>query len=131
MIGSTISHYRITAKLGDGGMGVVYRADDLRLDRSVAIKVLPPHLSENREARARLLREAKAASALQHPNICSVYEIDSTSDGQTFMVMPCYEGETLRERLDRGPMEVSETLEIGKQIASALSATHAIPVVKR
>lgn len=131
MIGQTISHYRITAKLGEGGMGVVYRADDLSLGRQVAIKLLPPRLSDLRQARSRLLREAKAASALQHPNICAIFEIGTTDDGQMFMVMPCYEGESLQERLDRGPLPLEEAVEIGRQIGLALAATHAKGIIHR
>lgn len=131
MIGTTVSHYRITARLGEGGMGVVYRARDERLDRDVAIKFLPPSIAQNRQARVRFMREARAASALEHPNICTVFEIDETDDGSSFMVMPCYEGETLRERLDRGAMSVEETLQLAEQLASALDAAHEQGIVHR
>ena len=120
MIGETVSHYKIIEKLGEGGMGIVYRALDLRLDRDVALKLLPPRFSADREARLRFIREAKAASALEHPHICSVHEIDETEDGQLFLVMPCYEGETLRERIDRDPLGVDEALNLVSQLASAL-----------
>ena len=99
MIGQTVSHYRITAELGAGGMGVVYEAEDTRLDRKVALKFLAPELTRDREARHRFVNEAKAASSLEHPAICTVHEIDQTDDGHTFMVMPRYEGQTLQERL--------------------------------
>jgi serine/threonine-protein kinase len=131
MIGETISHYKILEKLGEGGMGVVYKALDLTLDRSVAIKFLPPHLSGDEEARKRFIHEAKAASALNHPNIGVVYEIGRTDDDQTFMVMACYEGESLRERIDRGGMSGEETLDIVAQIASGLAKAHGRGIVHR
>ncbi|MCJ7553899.1 MAG: serine/threonine-protein kinase, partial [Ignavibacteriaceae bacterium] len=99
MIGSTISHYRILEKLGGGGMGVVYKAEDLKLDRFVALKFLPPTFSLDEEAKQRFIHEAKAASALEHNNICTIHEIDETDDlpdvagGQIYIVMSCYEGE--------------------------------------
>ena len=100
--GSPIGPYVIAAELGRGGMGVVYRAQDPRLDRQVAIKVLPPDLTRDATAKQRFLREAKAASALDHPNICTIHEIDETGDGQLYLVMAHYEGETLKERIARG-----------------------------
>ncbi len=131
MIGKTISHYKITEELGRGGMGVVYRARDTKLDRFVAIKVLAVHLSADEKAKARFIREAKAASALEHPNICHIHEIDETSDGHLFMVMPCYEGETLRQRLERGPLGVAKVLELMAQIASALARAHGKGIIHR
>jgi serine/threonine protein kinase len=110
MIDQTVSHYRITRQLGAGGMGVVYEARDLRLDRTVALKFLPPELTDNPEAKARFVHEAKAASALDHPNVCSIYEIDETGDGQLFIAMACYAGETLKERIARGPLPLKEAL---------------------
>lgn len=99
MIGETISHYKILQKLGGGGMGVVYKAEDTRLKRTVALKFLPPDLTRDEEAKTRFVHEAQAASALQHNNICNIHDIDETKDGQTFIVMACYEGETLREKI--------------------------------
>ena len=103
MIGQTISHYRITGQLGQGGMGVVYQAEDTRLGRVVAIKFLAPHLVEDGESRARLLREAKAAAVLDHPNICTVFEIDEI-DGQTFLVMALVEGRSVKEKSGNDPL---------------------------
>jgi serine/threonine protein kinase len=102
MIGQVLSHYRIVEKLGGGGMGVVYRAEDTRLRRSVAVKVLPPDLTRDAEAKQRFVIEAQAASGLDHPNICTIHEIDETPDGQLFLVMAYYPGETLKQKIDRG-----------------------------
>jgi tetratricopeptide (TPR) repeat protein len=131
MIGKTISHYKVIEELGRGGMGVVYKAQDLTLDRFVAIKFLPPHLSGDEEARARFIHEAKAASALNHPNIGIVHEIDRTEDGHTFMVMAHYEGESLRDRIDRGNITVEEALDITTQIATGLCKAHGREIVHR
>jgi tetratricopeptide (TPR) repeat protein/tRNA A-37 threonylcarbamoyl transferase component Bud32 len=131
LIGRKISHYEIVSKLGEGGMGVVYKANDPRLERHVAIKFLPEHLSADAAAKSRFIREAKAASALEHPHICHIYEIDELPTGELFMVMPCYEGETLRDRLDREPMEVADALEIAVQLASGLARAHEKGIVHR
>ncbi|UCH85245.1 MAG: serine/threonine protein kinase, partial [Candidatus Latescibacterota bacterium] len=131
MIGQTISHFKILEKLGEGGMGVVYKAQDLKLDRHVALKFLPSHLIQNEEAKKRFIYEAKAASACDHPNICTVYEIDETSDGQMFIAMACYEGESLKERLDRGALEGAEAMNIAMQIATGLSRAHENDIVHR
>ena len=112
MIGQTISHYTITEKLGEGGMGVVYKAEDTRLDRPVALKFLPPALATQEDVKKRFIHEAKAASSLDHPNICTIYEIDETPEGQMFIAMPCYEGDTLRERIARGSVEIDEAIDI-------------------
>jgi serine/threonine-protein kinase len=110
MIGQRIAHYDIEEVLGEGGMGVVYRARDVNLNRLVAIKFVRPHLYADEGERARLILEARAASSLDHPNICTIYEIDTAPDGQTFIAMAYYDGETLRRKLARGPLPVDEAL---------------------
>src|SRR5215831_1665264 len=129
MIGTTVSHYRITAELGRGGMGVVYAAEDTRLQRPVAIKFLPADAATDRASLDRFEREARAASALDHPNICAVYDVGE-HDGRPFIVMPLLEGQTLRDRL-RSPMRTEETLRIALQVAAALEAAHAKGIVHR
>jgi serine/threonine-protein kinase len=131
MIGKTVSHYRITRELGTGGMGVVYEAVDLKLDRTVALKFLPPESTRDAEAKARFVHEAKAASALDHPNVCTVYEIDETAEGQIFLAMACYEGETLKERIARGPLPLQEALDISRQVAQGLGKAHEGDIVHR
>ncbi|MEJ2721231.1 MAG: protein kinase, partial [bacterium] len=117
MIGRTVSHYKILEKLGEGGMGVVYKAQDTTLERFVALKFLPPHISDA-TTRKRFIHEARAASSLDHPNICSIHEIDETPDGRMFIVMPCYEGESLQKRIEHGPLDIGESLSIAVQVAS-------------
>src|SRR5215471_13332069 len=129
MIGTTVSHYRISAELGRGGMGVVYAAQDTRLKRSVAIKFLPPDAVTDRASIDRFEREARAASALDHPNICAVYDVGE-HDGRPFIVMPHLEGQTLKDRL-RAPMRTGEMLRIALEVASALEAAHAKGIVHR
>ncbi len=109
--GSTLGPYAIRFQLVQGGMGVVYLAQDPRLDRQVAIKVLPPDLTRDATAKQRFLQEAKAASALDHPNICTIFEINETADGQLSLVMAQYEGETLKERIGRGPLPVNDAID--------------------
>ena len=130
MVGQTISHYKVTAKLGEGGMGVVYKAEDTKLERTVALKFLAPHLLEDEEARKRFHREAKAAAGLSHPNICTVYEIGE-EDGQTFLVMEFIEGEGLDAKIERGPLSLKEALGFARQVADGLAAAHAKGVVYR
>ena len=108
MIGKTISHYKIIEKLGEGGMGVVYKAEDTKLKRTVALKFLSPQWT--RDSEARFMNEAQAASALQHNNICTIHEIDETEDGQMFICMDYYDGETIREKIERGPRNLSSQL---------------------
>ena len=124
MIGQRISHYKILEKLGGGGMGVVYKAQDLKLDRYVALKFLPSDLTRDPGAKKRFVHEAHAASALDHSNICTIYEIDETEDGQTFITMACYEGETLKESINRGPLKIEEAVGIATQIAEGLHEAH-------
>ena len=123
MIGQTISHYKITEKLGEGGMGVVYKAEDTKLERTVALKFLASHLMANEEAAKRFTREAKAAAALDHPNICTVHEIDEVDD-HTFIAMAYLEGETLDKRIAAGPVPLDDVLDIALQIARGLEAAH-------
>jgi serine/threonine protein kinase/tetratricopeptide (TPR) repeat protein len=130
LIGRTISHYRIVKKLGAGGVGVVYKAEDTRLKRTVALKFLLPHVLGSRDARARLIREAQAAAALKHPNICIVYEIDEI-DGQTFIAMDCVEGVSLTEMLRSGRMDQDTALNIIAQVAAGLQAAHEKEIVHR
>ena len=124
MIGETVSHYKIIEKLGGGGMGVVYRAKDLKLDRSVALKFLPPELTRDPDAKRRFVNEAKAASALQHNNICTIHAIDETPDGRLFICMDCYEGETLKKKIARGPLAADEAIAIVIQVAEGLAKAH-------
>jgi serine/threonine-protein kinase len=156
MIGQTISHYKILEKLGGGGMGVVYKAQDLKLDRFVALKFLPHQLSADEEEKKRFIHEAKAASALDHPNICTIYEINETADGQMFIAMACYEGETLKQKitplnppllrreqkgvpLSRGELQggvisaikIDEAIEIAIQIVQGLAKAHEHGIVHR
>jgi Tol biopolymer transport system component len=131
MIGKTFSHYKILEKLGEGGMGVVYKAEDTKLKRTVALKFLPPDLTRDPEAKERFIREARAASALDHNNICNIHEIDATDEGQTFMVMACYEGESLDEIISRGPLKVADAVEIASQIAQGLSKAHEKDIIHR
>ena len=131
MIGRKIQHYEIVSKIGEGGMGVVYKAHDSKLDRDVALKFLSPHLGADESAKQRFIAEAKAASALEHPHICTVYDIGQSEDGQLYMAMPYYEGESLRERIARGDVAVLEALDIGVQLSGALSAAHDKGIVHR
>ncbi|HOB52301.1 MAG TPA: protein kinase [Acidobacteriota bacterium] len=131
MIGQTVGHYHIVEELGAGGMGVVYRAEDTKLRRSVALKFLPPELTRDAEAKRRFLHEAQAAAALDHPNICTVYEVGETDTGQLYIAMACYAGETLRERIARGPLPLEEALRIAQEAAAGLAHAHARGIVHR
>jgi TolB-like protein/Flp pilus assembly protein TadD/predicted Ser/Thr protein kinase len=130
MIGKTISHYRITEKLGEGGMGVVYKAEDSRLERTVALKFPSPHILGDQNDRARFIHEAKAAASLNHPNICTVHAIDEV-DGDLFIAMEFVDGGNLRTRMRAGPLEVDDVLSIASQIAEGLEAAHRRGIVHR
>jgi len=130
VVGKTVSHYRILEKLGEGGMGVVYKSLDTKLERLVALKFLSPELTRDADAKKRFIQEAQSASALDHPNICTVHEIDET-EGQTFIVMACVEGETLRQKISSGPLKLEEAVDIAIQIAQGLQEAHERGIVHR
>jgi serine/threonine protein kinase/tetratricopeptide (TPR) repeat protein len=131
MLGQVVSHYKILEKLGEGGMGVVYKAEDTKLKRTVALKFLPPELTRDEEAKERFVQEAQAASALEHNNICNIHEIAETDDGQLFICMAYYEGETLKKRIERGPLKIDEAIDIGGQVAQGLGEAHEHGIVHR
>src|SRR5215469_8238424 len=130
LAGRILSHYRLEERLGAGGMGVLYRATDLKLGRTVAIKLLARHLVSDEAAKARFVREARAASALDHPNIATIHEIGE-ENGELFIAMSLYEGETLKQRLEKGRVAVDETLNILRQVLLGLEAAHSAGIVHR
>jgi len=124
MLDKTISHYKILEKLGEGGMGVVYKAEDSQLDRIVALKFLPTHIHLDDEAEKRFISEAKVASSFDHPNICTIYEINKTYDDQLYIAIARYGGETLKKKLETGPLNIDETVDYSIQIAKGLERAH-------
>ena len=127
----TLSHYRLGDRLGGGGMGVVYRAEDLRLRRTVALKFLPRELTRDPDARERFVQEAQAASSLDHPNICTIYEIDRTPEDELFIAMAYCDGETLATRLQRGPLSIGDAVDLALQVARGLEKAHHAGIVHR
>jgi serine/threonine protein kinase len=129
--GIRLGPYEILSALGAGGMGEVYQARDTRLERTVAVKVLPSQLTASAAARERFQREARAVAALQHPNICTIYDVGETDDHQHFIVMELLEGETLHQRLTRGPLDIAQLVDLGIALADALDAAHGHALIHR
>ena len=130
MIGRTISHYKILEKLGEGGMGVVYKAEDTKLKRTTALKFLSPQALGTEDEKTRFIHEAQAAAALNHPNICTIHEIDEW-EGQSFIAMECVEGITLKAKIKSGPMPLNEVIEIAVAIAEGLQEAHSKGIIHR
>jgi serine/threonine protein kinase/Flp pilus assembly protein TadD len=131
MIGKTISHYKILEKLGGGGMGVVYKAEDTKLKRLVALKFLPLNLTRDEDIKRRFIHEAQAASALQHNNICTIHEINETDNNQMFICMDYYQGETLKKKIERGPLKIDDAIDIAIQVARGLECAHELKEIHR
>src|ERR1041384_1449269 len=129
--GTKLGPYEILSALGAGGMGEVYKARDTRLERDVAIKILPAILTDSEQARERFQREAGAVAALQHPNICTIHDVGETSDGQVFLVMELLDGDTVQQRLTRGPFDAAPLVDVSIALADALDAAHSAGIVHR
>ena len=123
VIGKTISHYKILEKIGEGGMGEVYKAEDTKLKRTIALKFLPREMPRDQEARDRFMKEAQAAAALDHPHICTVHEIDE-AEGKTFIAMAYIDGQSLKEKIEACPLEIDEAVEVALQVAEGLKEAH-------
>jgi len=130
MISKFVAHYKVLEKLGEGGMGVVYKAEDTKLKRTVALKFLRPELTKDPQAKARFTQEAQAAAALDHPNICAVHEIGE-AEGTTYIVMPCVKGQSLKEKIAAGPLSIEEALDIAGQVAEGLKEAHERGIIHR
>lgn len=130
MLGKTISHYKILEKLGEGGMGVVYKVEDTKLKRTVALKFLSPRAVGGEEDKKRFVREAQAAAALHHPNICTIHEIDE-AEGQIFIAMAYLDGQSLDEKIEAKPLKVDEAVDIAMQVADGLQEAHECGIVHR
>jgi eukaryotic-like serine/threonine-protein kinase len=131
MVGQTISHYIVADKLGEGGMGVVFKAHDTKLDRIVALKFMHSHIGADKKEKERFINEARAASALDHPNICTIYEINETAEGQLYIVMPAYDGIPLHKKIEKGPLRIDEAIDIAIQVADGLQVAHERGIVHR
>jgi serine/threonine protein kinase/WD40 repeat protein len=131
LIGREVDHYRILGQLGGGGMGVVYKAEDTRLQRTVALKLLPPALTRDPVAKSRFLQEARAASALDHPNVCTVYDVGEIEEDRLYLAMPAYDGETVQRKIERGPLTVEQAVDVARQVASGLAKAHRQGIVHR
>jgi len=131
MIGEQIAHYRIVDQIGQGGMGVVYKAEDMRLQRLVALKILPHHMTRNADAKERFIQEARSASALDHPNICTIYDLDQTQDGRLFIAMALYDGDTLEHIIRQGTLALNEVLNIAIQVSTGLAKAHSKGIIHR
>ena len=124
MIGQTVSHYRVIEELGQGGMGKVYKAEDTRLKRPVALKFLAPELTRDPQAKSRFVNEVRSIFTLEHQNICNVHELDETEDGQMYLCMAYYDGETLKDKLKNGPIPIDEAVDTIRQVALGLEVAH-------
>jgi serine/threonine protein kinase/tetratricopeptide (TPR) repeat protein len=131
MIGKQLLHYKILEKIGEGGMGVVYKAEDTRLGRTVALKFMPPEVTRNAKSKQRFIREAQTIAALDHPNLCTIHAIEEAPDGRLFIAMACYEGETLADKIENGPLDIDESIAIAAAVADGMNSAHAKGIVHR